>query len=107
MRDGAKAVEAYSLIVRREPRNAEYQRLLGNGYRHLGENQKALRQYEIARMLDPKDTNSWLDAAGLLALIARNEDALQILDSGMGVAKNRKRLVEAKVAILRRSGRVD
>ncbi len=106
MRDGAKAVEAYSLIVRREPRNAEYQRLLGVSYHHLGQNQKALRQYEIARMLDPKESKTWLETASLLSLMARNEDALHILDSGMGVATNRKQLVEAKIAILRRSGRV-
>jgi protein O-GlcNAc transferase len=106
-RDGPRAVETYSLIVRREPRNAEYQRLLGNAYRHMGEHQKALRQYEISRTLDPKDTNSWLDAAGLLALTAKNDEAIQVLDTGMGAAKDRKRLAEAKVAILRRSGRVD
>ena len=106
MQDGAKAVEAYSLIVRREPRNAESQRLLGVSYHHLGQNQKALRQYEIARMLDPKESKTWVETARLLSLMARNEDALHILDSGMGVATNRRQLVEAKIAILRRSGRV-
>src|SRR5262245_58469753 len=104
-RDGAKAVEAYTLIVRRDPKNAEYQRLLGNGYRHLGQNDKALRQYEIARSLNPKETNAWIDAAGLLSLTARTDEAVQLLDAGMNVAPERTRLAETKVAILRRAGR--
>src|SRR5262249_50792007 len=104
-RDGAKAVETFSLIVRREPKKAEYQRLLGNAYRSLGDNDKALRQYQIARTLNPKDTNSWIDAASLLSLVTEAEEAIKVLDAGMNFAQDKTRLAETKVAILRRAGR--
>jgi protein O-GlcNAc transferase len=103
-RDGARAAEAFARAVREQPSNVEYQRLLGTAFRHQGQSEKALRQYDIARQLKPDDARNWIDPAGLLEELGRGKQAVVLIDAALLRLPDSRPLSEAKLALLRRAG---
>ena len=104
-RDGKRAIEVFTLLTRKEPRSAEYQRLLASGYRAQGELDKALSRLEMSQKLDPKHANTWREIAAVLDELGRNADALATLERGIAAVGPQKDLVDAQIILLRRGGR--
>jgi tetratricopeptide (TPR) repeat protein len=74
--------DAYKLeavLMREEPtlRNREeYLFYLGNGFSRMGENQRALKCYDLSKELDPISPSPWLNRGNVLRVLGRIEDAL-------------------------------
>ena len=105
MRDGPRAVEIYRRLVRSVPKDAEYLRLLGAAYRLSGDVERALKQFVLARRLDPGSDKSWMESASLLRELGRHAEALDIVERGLEVATDKARLAIAKAQVLRAAGR--
>ena len=102
---GPKAVEIFSRVVRQTPRSGEYQRLLGRAYHFSGDLKRAKRQLELARQLTPNDPEAWIQLADLLDDTGDTDAAQDVLDRAMARLGPVERLIRAKSALLRRSGR--
>ena len=105
LRDGPKAVDAFRRVVRIEPRNGEYQRLLGAAYGHAGDLARALRQYEMARRINPRDRRAWTEAAALLRDLGRTDEAIDLVKEAMAALGEDQALAEALLHLLRWTGR--
>ena len=97
-RDGKRAIDVFTLLTRKEPRSAEYQRLLASGYRAQGELDKALSRLEMSQKLDPKHANTWREIAAVLDELGRNADALATLERGIAAVGPQKDLVDAQIS---------
>jgi tetratricopeptide (TPR) repeat protein len=107
MGDGPRSVDLYRRLVRADPRESEHLRLLGVAHRLCGELEAALRQFEAARRLAPKDDRAWVDSASVLRELERNEEAVAVIDSGIATAGNTRPLAIAKARVLLAAARHD
>jgi protein O-GlcNAc transferase len=103
--DGASALPLAMRLVREQPANAEFQRQLGNAYRHLGELEKAIARLETALRLNPKLTDAWVDRISIESSLQRHDEVLAIIDRGLAVLPNEVRLHETRAIQMRRAGR--
>jgi predicted O-linked N-acetylglucosamine transferase (SPINDLY family) len=101
---GAKAEEAYTKLLRKAPKNAEYMRLLGRALALQDKREAALMRYRQAVALRKDLVEGWLDLAGTLSELERADQAEEALARGMAANPGNQRLVEAKAIILRRAG---
>jgi protein O-GlcNAc transferase len=104
-RDGAAGLPVWTKLVRAQPANSEYQRGLGRAHWALGELDKAEMRLSLATKLKPDFVDAWLD----LTSIAADRDAsaaLPIFDRALAANPGEFRLCEAKVVMLRRTGRM-
>lgn len=107
MGDGTRAAETFRRLARAAPKDPEIQRLLGVALRLTGDFDKALRQFELARRLNPRSGRAWLDAGRLLRDIGRLAEAVELVERGIAAAGATQDLVSAKAHLLRAAGRHD
>jgi protein O-GlcNAc transferase len=104
MGQGARAAEYFAKVVRLQPRSAELNRLLGVAYRQSGDFEKAKRQAEIARQLEPTQVSHWIDLAGLHDETGQKEQAIEIIARAIEKFGLRPSLLEARTKLYRRAG---
>ncbi|WP_165837166.1 tetratricopeptide repeat protein [Phenylobacterium hankyongense] len=103
--DGAAAEGLLTKLLRLEPKNAEYQRLLGRALLKQGRSDAALARFRQAVMLDRNAINAWLDLSGTLSDLHRHDEANEVLSRARQAHPNDARLIEGVAILLRREGR--
>ena len=81
-----KAIQAADAWAQSYPRDPGAHQGLANAYRHLGQFDKALAQYEVALRLDPNDGSSY----GLVALMYMHLNRLDAANTILQQARARK-----------------
>lgn len=107
MRDGAKAEALFLKLLRKQPRNAELQRLLGKALVLQNKTDQALVRFRQAVAIQKTLTDGWLDLSALLSDLGRTGEAEEAVDRGLAVAPGHPKLTEAKLVILRRAGQAE
>jgi predicted O-linked N-acetylglucosamine transferase (SPINDLY family) len=105
--DGVAALPLAMRLVREAPGNAEYQRLVGIAYRHLGEIEKAIARLDTAIRLKPTLVDAWLDRISIETGLQRHDEALGIIGRAIEALPNEARVLETKAIQLRRAGRYE
>ncbi|MBN8889600.1 MAG: hypothetical protein BGP12_01810 [Rhodospirillales bacterium 70-18] len=105
--DGARAAEVIAPLLRKDPKNAEYHRMMGAAQRHLGALDTALHHYARARALNPAAPRHWTEPSVLLELNARVPEALALLDQAQAANPGDRALAQARLAALRRNGQAE
>lgn len=106
MRDGPAAIEVFTKLVRLQPSSAEHQRSLGRGYWFSGDLDKALMRLNLAVKLKPDFIDAWLDLSAVSAEAKGQLSTLPIFDQAVAANPQSERLLEGRIAALRRSGRL-
>ncbi|HKR87041.1 MAG TPA: tetratricopeptide repeat protein [Phenylobacterium sp.] len=104
LRRGAEAEAGLTLLVRREPRNAELQRQLGRALLMQGRSDPALVRFRQAVAIQKDLIDAWLDLSGALNELHRTKQAEDVLDKALAANPGHPRLVEARAVIYRRAG---
>lgn len=105
MKRGSEAIDAYRLLVRAQPKRAEFQRLLGNAYVMVGELKRAATQFDTALRLDPDDILAWIDRIKVETDFEHHNEAFAIVSKALDRHPTNHRLIEARIMVLRRGGR--
>jgi len=100
----ARAETLFAKLARLEPRNAEFQRQLGRAMVKLGRIEPGLMRFRQAVSLKRDHLDAWLDIVGTLNEEFRTAEAEEALDKALAANPGAQRLLEAKGAVLRRSG---
>ena len=103
--DAPRALEVTEKLCRLAARNGEYHRMLGAARRISGNAEGALASFRRARELEPRNARAWVNAAGQLDELGRNEEALALLAQAPEAIAAQQLLVEARATLLRRAGR--
>jgi len=104
-RDAAAAVAAFEAVVRLSPNLGEHHRLLAVAHRIGGDFTRAGASFEKALELAPKDPAAWVDLAVFREETNRGEETLPLLDRAIAAVGLHRRVVEARIAAMRRRGR--
>jgi predicted O-linked N-acetylglucosamine transferase (SPINDLY family) len=102
----AKAEEGLTKLVRQQPRNAEYQRLLGRALRSQKKFDAAMVRFRQATAIRKEGIEAWLDLAGVYNDLHRTKEAEGVLDKALAANPGNQRILEAKVVVMRRAGQV-
>ena len=105
LRQSDKSIATFSQLIRLNPKNAEFHRLLGVSYILAGDLARALPKLDAACRLAPNDVANWIDRAKADTDYERHAEALAIVERGLQHLPDNQRLFEARIMILRRSGR--
>lgn len=104
LRRGPQAVEAFSRVVRLQPKVGEYRRRLATAHLYAGEFEQADREFRTARQLAPNDPWSWIALANFLEQANRIEEAQEALTAAIGRLGTLRELAEAQLSSYRRRG---
>lgn len=104
LKQGAKAEEGLTRLIRQQPRNAELQRLLGRALLLQNKTDQALVRLRQAVALQKTSIDAWLDLSGALNEQHRTKQAEDVLDKALAANPGEPRLVEARAVVLRRAG---
>jgi predicted O-linked N-acetylglucosamine transferase (SPINDLY family) len=91
-------------LVRLDPRNVEFLRLLARSLSKQGKVEPALARLRQAISIRKDNVDCWLDFIGLLNEDYRSQDAEEQLERALAALPGNRRLMEGKVMILRRAG---
>ena len=105
LREGARALELGQRLVRLQPANAEFHRIVARAYRHLGQLENAAARLEVAIRMAPKDADAWLDRAGIASALQKHEEAAEIVGRALKAIPDNAQLGEAQAVMMRRAGR--
>lgn len=103
--DAPGAVAAFEAVVGLAPNIGEHHRLLAVALRIGGDFERAGIEFERALELAPKDPAAWVDLAVFREEANRGEDTLPLLDRAIAAVGLHRRIVEARIAAMRRRGR--
>jgi predicted O-linked N-acetylglucosamine transferase (SPINDLY family) len=104
LKQGARAEEGLVRLVRREPRNAEYQRQLGRALLMQHKTDQAMVRFRQAVAIRKDMIDAWLDLSGSLSEQHRAKQAEDVLDKALAANPDHPRLIEARAIIYRRAG---
>jgi protein O-GlcNAc transferase len=99
-----RAGEILQKLVRQNPRNAEYQRLLARVLVAQGKTDAAMVRLRQAIALRKDMPDTWMDMAGVLNEQHRTREAHEVLDRGIAANPGVARLLEGKAIVFRRAG---
>ena len=105
-RMGKPAVDVFTILTRKAPQNAEYQRELGRALWHAGDLVKAEMRLNLATKLKPTYVDAWLDLGSVLNEGGNAKQALDLYDRAISFNPDAARLYEAKAASLRRANQM-
>ncbi|MGH6912028.1 MAG: tetratricopeptide repeat protein, partial [Phenylobacterium sp.] len=106
MRDFARAEQVFTKLARHDARNPEYQRQLGRALLGLGKREPGLMRVRQAVALKKDFVDGWLDLIGVFNEELRSVEAEELADKALAANPTAPRLMEAKVAVIRRSGQL-
>ncbi|MBW8812008.1 MAG: tetratricopeptide repeat protein [Caulobacterales bacterium] len=104
LNENARAEAIFTKLVRLEPRNLEFLRLLARSLSKQGKVEPALVRLRQAISIRKDNVDCWLDLVGLLNEEYRSQEAEEQLERALGALPGNRRLLEGKVMILRRGG---
>lgn len=104
MKEGAKAETVFLKLVRKHPRNAEFQRQLGKALWMQDKFEPGLVRLRQAAALLKTSADPWLDLTAMLSQLGRTREAEEAIDRALEAIPDHPKLSEAKAVILRRSG---
>lgn len=104
MKEGAKAEAVFLKLVRKHPRNAEFQRQLGKALWMQDKFEPGLVRLRQAAALQKTSADPWLDLTAMLSQLGRTREAEEAIDRALEAVPDHPKLAEAKAVILRRSG---
>lgn len=104
LKQGAKAEEGLTRLIRQQPRNAELQRLLGRALLLQNKTDQALVRLRQAVALQKTSIDAWLDLSGALNEQHRTKQAEDVLDKALAANPGEPRIIEARAIVLRRAG---
>ncbi|OXE36300.1 MAG: hypothetical protein CGW95_08550 [Phenylobacterium zucineum] len=105
MKDGKRAVEIWTKLVRSAPTNAEFQRSLGRGLLHSGEPEKAEMRFRLAVKLKPDYEDAWLDLINLTTDPLDLLSVIPLIDQALTAVPSLTKLCETKAGLYRRLNR--
>lgn len=100
--DAAAAEPIFTRLVRAEPKNAEYQRMLSRALRRLGRHDAALARLRQAVLLNRTSLDAWLDLVGLLMEMRRDDEVVEALDRAAAIFPHVEKFQEGRITNLRR-----
>ncbi|MDB5445359.1 MAG: hypothetical protein JWQ97_676 [Phenylobacterium sp.] len=103
LRQAVKAEQALTKLVRQQPRNAEYQRLLGRALLMQEKTEPAMVRFRQAAGLRKDLIEAWMDLAGVLNEQHRTEEADEVLEKALAANPGHPRLLEARAIVMRRA----
>lgn len=103
--DPKRAADLFGRVVALAPEHGEHHRLHAIALRRSGDFDGAGRAFEAALRLSPKEPTAWVDLAIFREETNRGDETLALLDEGLAKVGPHRRLVEARIAALRRRGR--
>jgi predicted O-linked N-acetylglucosamine transferase (SPINDLY family) len=106
LRDGVRAEQGLAKLVRKQPRNAEFQRQLGRALLLQGKPDPALVRFRQAVAIQKDLIDAWLDLSGALNDLHRTKQAEEVLDKALAANPDHPKLIEARIIILRRAGQM-
>lgn len=104
-REPAQAAVLFAAACEREPEVGENHRLLAIASRRAGDFAGAGRAFEAAWRLSPQDPQAWVDLAVHREEENRLDEALALIEQGIGRIGAHRKLVEARIVALRRRAR--
>ena len=102
----ARAIKVFSQLVRSAPSNAEHQRQLGRAHWFAKDFDKAIQRLNLATRMKPDMADAWLDLSAAASDARGPVEGLEALDRGLKACPGDARLQEARLSMLRRSGRM-
>jgi predicted O-linked N-acetylglucosamine transferase (SPINDLY family) len=106
LRDFARAEQVFTKLARADSRNPEYQRQLGRALLGLGKRDAGLMRIRQAVALRKDHVDGWLDLIGLFNEELRSPEAEELADKALAANPGSTKLMEAKIAVIRRSGQL-
>ncbi|MGA0608250.1 tetratricopeptide repeat protein [Phenylobacterium sp. VNQ135] len=100
--DDAAAESILTRLVRMEPKNGEHQRLLARALRRQGRHEPALARLRQSVLLDRKNINAWLDLAGLLLDMRRDDEAADAVERASTIFPDHEKFREGRISLIRR-----
>jgi protein O-GlcNAc transferase len=107
LHDGRAAIAVYGPLVKAEPDNVEYRRMLGVSHRHAGELERALELFEQVRERLPNDPNIRIDVTAILEDLGRHDEAVATCEQAMADLGRNRALMETRIKLYRRAGQHD
>ena len=104
LRRGPEAVEVFSRLMRRVPKNGEYRRRLGTAYIYAGQPTEAERELRVARDLAPDDPWTWIVLANFLEQDNRIDEAQEVFTAALARLGTIRVLAEQQLSSYRRRG---
>lgn len=104
-RDPVAAGALFDKVIELSPDVGEHHRLRAIAARQANDFARAGRGFERALELAPKEPSSWVDLAVFREEDNRGDETLPLLERGIATVGLHRKLVEARVAAMRRRGR--
>jgi len=104
MQDGPAAEAVFSKLVKVNPRNSEFQRLLGKSLWTQAKYDAAAIRFRQSIALQDDNIDAWLDLAGCLIDSGKAPAGLKTLDKAVARFSASGRILRAKANFLRRMG---
>jgi protein O-GlcNAc transferase len=104
--EGARAEAIFQKLVRQDPKNSELQRQLGRALVKQGKLEPGFVRLRQAVTLKKDNVDAWLDMAGAYNDEQDLQKAEEVLDKALAANPGHPRLLEGKVTLMRRGGRL-
>lgn len=88
-----------------DPQNPAAARFLGNAHLQKGDLQSAIRFFDEAVQLNPKDVISWIDRIKADTDFERHEEAIKAVEAAIRNLPEEHRIIEARIMVYRRAGK--
>lgn len=107
LHDGPAAIALYGGLLKAEPDNVEFLRMLGVSHRHAGNLERALELFEHVRERLPGDANIRIDITAIQEDLGRHEEAVATCEQAMAEFGRNRLLMETRIKLYRRAGQHD
>jgi predicted O-linked N-acetylglucosamine transferase (SPINDLY family) len=100
-----EAIDSALALKNADPKNSAAERFIGNALLQKGQLQDAIRHFDAALALQPKDVVTWIDRIKADTDFERHEEAIKIVEAAVKELPTEHRLIEARIMVYRRAGR--
>jgi protein O-GlcNAc transferase len=105
LRRSDDAVKSALTLKEADPQNPAAPRFLGNAYLQKGDLKNALRFFDEAVQLNPKDVISWIDRIKADTDFERHDEAIKAVETAIRELPTEHRIIEARIMVYRRAGK--
>ena len=106
MGDGVRGEAVFAKLSRKDPRNAEFQRMLGRALRRQGKHEAAMVRFRQAIALRKDSVDNWLDLISSLNELHRYKEAEEVADRAIAASPGSPKVLESKCIVLRQAGQL-
>ncbi len=105
--DSKNAEEAYSQVVRQEPRNSEHARMLARTYLAQGNHQKALAGFRRSLVLNPSNVDALRDLANTFCNLGEYDEALKEVEQKISAFPDNAGILAVKGWVFMKMGKIN